>query len=198
MSERHVDTENERSIRTLTDQLIGAGIDISLWGAGGAKTVAHLHQEIEEGESQMTFSPEGVTRSVRVAWVDVLYLDTQGDIYCLVEDRQEYNDGRTRTRSLSTSLGEKLKPHESAPEGALRAIEEELGIKTVQSLHALGSESTTHTPDSYPGLESQYETHAFAAVIDEASYDPSGYIEIQADKTNYYVWEKIHSSKRDF
>jgi hypothetical protein len=185
--------EQAHTVERLANLLSEGGIDISTWGTGGAKTVAHLYNEICEGESQMTFSPEGITRSVRVAWLDVLYCDEQGDVYLLAEDRQEYKDGRTRVRELDASLGEKMKPGEDPNDAAVRALEEELGIKSYQSLYIIGHKQTTHTPDSYPGLESSYETHSFVATIDSTSYNPEGYIEIQSDKTNYYTWTKIYS-----
>jgi len=187
------DGEQQLAIEKLATLLGESGIDTSTWGTGGAKTVAHLYKEICDGESQMSFGPEGVTRAVRVAWLDVLFFDEQGDVYLLAEDRQEYRDGRVRRRQLSSSLGEKLKPDEDPDEAAVRALSEELGAWSYQSLHAIGYERTTHTPDSYPGLESTYDTYSYVAVLDSASYKPEGYIEVQADKTNYYTWTKIHS-----
>lgn len=185
------------TVEKLANLLKEGGIDTSAWGTGSAKTIAHLLKEVREGESQMTFSPEGITRAVRVAWVDVLYRDEQGDIYLLVEDRQEYNDGRIRRRQLGTSLGEKLKPGEEPGEGAIRALDEELGVHSYQSLHTVGHEHTTHATDSYPGLESSYDTYSFVAILDNTSYTPEGYIETQADKTNYYIWTKIHAPSID-
>jgi hypothetical protein len=176
----------------LQTRLINAGIDIAMWGSGGAKTVSHLLAEIIEGESEVSFDAQGrVERSVRVAWVDVLFFDNQGNALQLVEDRQEYHDGRVRKRQLESSLGEKFKPSETPEEAAMRALSEELGVDSFKSLNAIGHEQTTHTPDSYPGLKSSYDTYSFVAVLDESSYHPEGYIEHQADKTNYYTWAMI-------
>lgn len=182
------------TVEQLASLLTHAGIDISAWGTGSAKTVANLLKEIREGESQVTFEAEnGVRREVRVAWVDVLFLDTDGAIYQLVEDRQEYRDGRKRIRQLPSSLGEKFKAGEDPEAAAVRALHEELGITTLQSLHAIGCEAELFTPDSYPGLATNYETHSFVAVLNAGDFNPTGYIETQADKTNYYVWEVIRS-----
>lgn len=191
--ERINHAEHELTVDKLAELLLDGGIDTSAWGTGSAKTIAHLHEEICEGESQMIFGSEGITRTVRVAWLDVLYCDPQGDICLLVEDRQEYNDGRKRVRDLSTSLGEKMKPDEDPTDAAIRALGEELGIDSCKSLHIVGHKETTHTPDSYPGLESNYDTYDFVAVLDDSSYKSEGYIEVQSDKTNYYLWKKIHS-----
>lgn len=182
------------TVERLADLLVTTGVDISTWGTGGAKTVAQLLKEMREGESQVTFHPEaGVHRAVRIAWVDVLYLDLQGNIFQLVEDRQEYRDGRHRKRQLPSSLGEKFKPGENPDDAAVRALHEELGVSTFKSLHEIGQEQELYVPDSYPGLATNYETYSFVAMLDDASFNPDGYIELQADKTNYYTWEKVRT-----
>jgi hypothetical protein len=182
-------------LQELSLRLAKSGIDIATWGTGGAKTVGHLLKEMQLGESDVTFSPEGnVTRNVRVAWVDVLYFAKNGDVYQLYEDRQEYTDGRVRRRTLSSSLGEKFLPDEDPLQAAERALSEELGITDYVSLHAIGSEKTVHTPDTYPGLETHYDTHSFVAVISESAFNPDGYVEVQSDKSNYYSWEIIRTA----
>lgn len=169
-----------------------ADIDLATWGTGSAKTVDHLLREIDSGESEVTFSPDGTAqRRVRVAWVDVLHFDANGNVYQLYEDRQEYSDGRVRKRELGSSLGEKFLPSEEPLEAAVRALSEELGITDYASLHSIGSKQTTHSPDSYPGLESQYDTHSFVAVIEGDAYNPDGYVEVQTDKSNYYSWRLV-------
>jgi hypothetical protein len=189
--EQHKET---LSVERLAGLLVTAGVDISTWGTGSAKTVAQLLKEMREGESQVTFHPEtGVQRAVRVAWVDVLYLDGHGNIFQLVEDRQEYRDGRLRKRQLPSSLGEKFKLGENPDDAAIRALNEELGVASFKSLHKIGQEQELYTPDSYPGLATNYETYSFVAVLDDPSFDPDGYIEHQTDKINYYTWEKIHA-----
>ena len=185
----------ELTVTKLKALLEWADVDLAAWGSGSAKTVDHLLREIEYGESEVNFSPEGtVTRRVRVAWVDVLHFDANGNVYQLYEDRQEYVDGRIRKRILDSSLGEKFHPSEEPVEAAIRALSEELGITDYVSLHVIGSEQTTHSPDSYPGLESQYDTHSFVAVVDDNTYDPHGYVEEQGDKSNFYKWKLIRSA----
>lgn len=142
----------------------------------------------------MTIGSEGITRAVRIVWLDVLYFDKQGDVYQLIEERQEYRDGRTRVRNLGTSLGEKMKPNEDPDDAAIRALAEELDVQAFTSLHTIGHEQTTHTPDSYPGLKSNYDTYRYVAVLDDEGYNPEGYVEVQPDKTNYYSWMKVHSA----
>ena len=184
--------ERELTVDEVEHILREGGINTANWGTGTAKTTAHLHKEIQEGETILSLTPDGkITRSVRVAWVDVLYFDEQGSIYHLVEDRQEYRDGRMRKRQLDSSLGEKLKRDEDPGTGALRALDEELGIQSFKALHAISCDKTTHIPDSYPGLLTDYDTYTYVAILDESSFKPEGYVEVQADKTNYYTWELI-------
>ena len=166
------------------------------YGQGPAKTVFHLLKEVQEGESSMSFDSKGnLTREVNVLWVDVFCSLSNGDLYRLKEDRQEFKDGRAdnvKRRTLSTSLGEKLKPDEDPSEAVGRAIAEELGIEHgLQEVHYVGTEDTEHTPDTYPGLASFYHNFKYAAVISEEAFNPEGYVEDQPDKTNYYVWELI-------
>lgn len=179
------------SAETLRWHLVRADIPVSEWGQGSAKTLEHLLQEIKNGESQISISPDAtrIKREVSVAWLDVLHLSANGTVLALREARQEYSDGRVRKRSLDWSLGEKMMPNENPATAAARALQEELGVAEPETLHFLGSEKTKHTADSYPGLESHYNMHTFVATLDEAAFNPSGYIERQADKTNYYEWE---------
>ena len=41
---------DETALLELKQQLENAGIDIAEWGTGQAKTLAHLHKEIENGD----------------------------------------------------------------------------------------------------------------------------------------------------
>ena len=176
--------------------LVDAKLPLDTYGEGPAKTVHHLFKEVQEGESMMSVDAKGnVTREVSVLWVDVFCSLSNGDLYRLTEDRQVFKDGRkdnVKRRTLSTSLGEKLKPGEDPAEAVERAIAEELGIEDgLETVHFVGTEDAEHTPDTYPGLKSFYHNFKYAAVISETAFNPEGYIEDQSDKTNYYVWEKI-------
>jgi len=180
-------------------RLIDARLPLLKYGQGPAKTVHHLLKEVQEGESSISFDAKGnLHREVHVLWVDVFCSLSNGDLYRLTEDRQVFKDGRAdnvKRRTLSTSLGEKLKPGEDPEEAVERAIAEELGIENgLQEVHYLETEDTEHTPDTYPGLKSFYHNFKYAAVISESAFNPEGYIEDQPDKTNYYVWEKISQS----
>ena len=177
--------------------LVDAGIPVDLYGIGDAKTVHHLLSEVADGESLMAVDSSGnLHRELSVLWVDVINIRPNGDIYLLKEDRQEFHGRlKPKRRKLQSSIGEKLKPGEDPVTAVKRALEEELGIKQeITSLHHLGDEQKDHTPETYPGLTSSYNFYKYAAVIPDEAFVVQGYIERQVDKTNYYVWELVHSA----
>jgi hypothetical protein len=194
-SRESLESEREQlTLAELENMLTLAGTDLSLWGLGAAKTVAHLHREIAEGESVVQVTDTGaVERSSRVVWVDVFYADQQGNVYHLVEDRQEFSDGRVRRRQLASSLGEKLKLHEDPDEAAMRALSEELGIEASSIVHKLGRKQMIDPSDSYPGLINSSDAYGYAIELADESFRADGYVERQADKTNHYAWELIYS-----
>lgn len=183
----------EVSIEELTTILGAAGVPLELWGQGSAKTIEHLHKEIVEGESEVYRDASGsLRRQVAVTWVDVLYISPSGETFLLKEDRQVFTDGRVRTRTLPGSLMEKRKPGEEAVDAAMRALSEEINIDDPVGLYQIPTETKPSKTDSYPGLNSSYAVTGFVAEIPHGSYKPEGYIEVQPDKTNYYVWEQLH------
>ncbi len=109
------------------------------------------------------------------------------------EDRQEFEDGRIRNRDNifgDTAISEKLKAGESPKQAILRAIrKEELKIDsgfTVSEEPIFSSRETVS--QSFPGLISRRDTYLFDVEIDDTAYNPTGYVEKQPDKTNYWVW----------
>lgn len=178
----------------LLSALVKAGKPVDRYGVDGAKTVGHLLEEVKAGESIISVDASGnMYREVSVAWVHVLCNLANGESYILREDRQEFTNGFIKRRELTSSLGEKLKIGEDPELATVRAIQEELGIdeSKINSVHVLGSHTETWTPDTYPGLESSYVSHEYATVIAEDAFSPGGYKEVQAEKTSYFVWEKV-------
>ena len=181
------------------DELIGiltkANVPLDQYGKGAAKKVDNLHKELTQGESVMRVgSNYELSRDVNLVWVDVICTLSNGDVFILREDRQEFKDGRTRRRSLPSSLGEKMKADEDTSLAAMRALSEEIGVDTVDGLYEIGEESKKFTPDTYPGLESTYKSTSYVALIPEAAYKAEGYVEYQAEKDNFYVWEFLRSA----
>lgn len=179
----------------LLEKLVEGKIPVETYGTGNAKTVNHLLSEVNEGEAIITIDNQGnVYREVNVLWVDVLCELSNGDVYYLREDRQEFKDGRTKRRALEFSIGEKLKPSEEPADAVRRALNEELGLTEFDRLHKVGYDEKTFVPDTFPGIESTYKMHKYVSAIPESGYKPEGYVEYQADKTNFYNWELMHSS----
>jgi hypothetical protein len=179
--------------------LLGAhNIPLEQWGIGKAKTVDHLLQELEEGETRLTVQNGGLVRiSVGVGLNVHVHVD--GVPYRLFEKEQRFSDGRTRTRDLSTSLGEKLKPGEDPERAVYRALREELGIKgdprfLRQFLFGRTLETKERPSDSYPGIRSHYTLHVFEFIMPPQHYRAEGYREVRPDQTTVFVWKESWGS----
>lgn len=181
------------SINILKQQLENYGIDISQWGTGQTKTIEHLLKEIEEGETILVIGKEGkLLRKVIAGGADIYYVDSNKKRYRLKEEKQVFKDGRERQRDyLDQSVSEKMKPSENPKEAMIRGIKEELGIEGEIVLTKTDAEEQILVSPSYPGLQSQYVRHKFEAILNDAQFKPEGYIEEQADKTTYFIWEEI-------
>ncbi len=192
-NDRVVTLPQDTTIDQLLERLVAGNIPVGDYGTGNAKTVLHLLSEISEGEATLTIdNGNNVFREVNVLWSDVLCEHSDGTVYLLKEDRQEFKDGRVKRRNLESSIGEKLKPSESPEEAVGRALQEELGISDATGIYRIGYDERTFIPDTFPGIESTYKMHKYVTVIPESEFQPQGYIEYQADKTNYYVWTQLH------
>ncbi|MDO8495093.1 MAG: hypothetical protein Q7S32_01010 [bacterium] len=176
--------------RGLIDYLRNFNISVETWGQGSAKTVGHLLKEIEQGEMALVPLGKELVRQVEIASVDVYFQDGN-DRYRLVEDRQEFKDGRVRRRSPRGSLSEKMKSGENSSEVAKRAVVEELGIES--EVQVSEGEIIEELEDSlsYPGLKAQYVLHVFSVELDQDQFSADGYREDQEDKTTYFIWRKI-------
>ncbi len=152
------------------------------WGTGEAKTLEHLLKELEKGECRIN----GVLRETHSVILDV---------YCgkekLHEDRQVFVDGRVRKRILPWgSVGEKLMVGEMPIRGLWRGLWEELKvgydynirIKFVGEMHLLKRSA------SYPGFVTKTLQYRYIVKLPKHLYRPEGYVEVQEDKTTYFVW----------
>lgn len=193
-----IEVARDIGLGQLESLLLDHGIPLELWGKGQAKTVASLKKEIEKAESSMWVDDDGnLHRDVRVLWVDVIHQALDGSVYVLREDRQEFKDGRKRERTLPGSLGEKLELHEDPHDAVARALLEEIGVDEFAAHYVIGEDESIHAPPTYPGLVSKYSTYSHVVTIDQARFNPDGYVEYQDDKTNYYVWDKLTKVKDD-
>jgi len=167
------------------------GVRYHLWGTGESKTLKHLIDELAKGEATLVIVDH------TLIWTSVCssVLLTYGP-FTLVEDRQVFSDGRTRSRPqhFGTSVNEKLKPGEDPYLGAVRALSEELGIELtpLDILTYKGPKEVGPAPSqSYPGLLSRFTRHEYLWEIPHGFYKPEGYVEVQPDKTTYFLWKKL-------
>ena len=183
------------AISSLRAQLEGAGISTSEWGKGEAKTLRHLVQELQEGECSLIADEQGaLTRTVVVGGANVLYTSSEGQLFQLIEEKQVFNDGRERKRDLGSAVSEKMKPGEDPTQAMVRGIREELGISGDISISYEGHSEKTILSPSYPGLLSRYLNHKFTVTLQDSQFNPHGYVEVQSDKSTYFVWKEVPTS----
>lgn len=172
----------------LVSILTRAGVDVTAWGVGRAKTVGHLLAELRDADCELIADEEGLVRRVRNVWVDV-FATVAHRRYHLIEQRQDFVDGRSRERDLPASLGEKCKIGEDPLNAARRGVTEELGIVTDFELRDGEKRENPSGETSYPGLRTRYETHWYDADLDSRAFNADGYVERQEDKVTSFVWE---------
>ncbi len=187
-----IKTEKVR-MKELGDLLSLNSIDLNKWGKGEAKTLKHLFNEIESGESFLEKNKDGkLIRKVVSVAADIFYFDEENDkILKLVEEKQVFSDGRVRKRDFMTSVSEKMHPCEAAVYAIERCIEEELKVGVILDKKFKGIFTNIIFSSSYPGLQSRYTNHIFEVVFNFVQFRREGYIEIQPDKKTYFVWKEI-------
>ena len=181
---------------TVEDLLRRHNVPIHSWGIGDAKTLAQLIKEINGGDSRLVVDDEGIVRMLQTITIDISSTAPSGVTYRLVEDRQEFDDGRVRTRRgrMRGSIGEKMKSTDEHPiDAARRGLREELGITEEIPLKYLEMIDEDRESRSYPGLRSRYELHLFSGIIPSHLFIPEGYTEKNDDlsMTTFFVWEKV-------
>lgn len=135
------------------------GVDLSVWGQGGHKSVEHLWEEIARGETQIQEKPP-------LRLVDVVQVVVRRGKQALVETEQELAGGGRRQRNRPPS--EKMQPGESYLESALRCLREELDVERadVTLLHDTYRREQREGPSpSYPGLRTRYTFHQVEADV---------------------------------
>jgi hypothetical protein len=167
-------------------------IPVDQWGTGNAKTVKHLYNEILEKESIIEEEGGYLVRYIEFVGGRIYHTDDENQRWVLKEDRQEFKDGRTRRRNMPSSVSEKMKFGEDPTLSAVRGIEEELGIKINESqLIKRRDLNYDGGSTSYPGLKTRYKGHQYTCHLEKEQFDPRGYIEVQEDKSTFFLWQKI-------
>jgi hypothetical protein len=169
-----------------TEKLAHA-LPINDYGKGKAKSFQQLLDEIKNGETEIVWMDNQPIRLLRIVFLKVSY---QGKF--LVEDRQEFPDGRVRYRGIE-GISEKLFPQEEPDKAVYRALQEELGfqLEELQDLPIkfLGQELSKKESPSYPGLESHYDIFKYEIYLSDNHYKPE-YIELFQDgQKTYFSWK---------
>lgn len=174
----------------LKDLLLENKIPLEQWGVGEAKTLNDLYSEIRHGESMLEINrSDKLVRNVGIVKIDVFYKDETGT-YKLVEDYQEFYDGRRRTLQHECPVGEKIKPHETPIQAFERALREELAIMHPIPGRATRARIITKVSKSYPGLISCYREHRFTVTIPKKYYNIEGYVETDGTRKTYFSWKR--------
>lgn len=138
------------SVESLHQWLLTLFLDLDNWNRGQAKSVGHLFDEINNGESSIQLKPP-----LRV--VNVVQVLVSHDGKYLLELEQELDDKRTRKRNIPPS--EKMKPGENCLDAARRCLLEELQIAD-KDIEMLSDECKAiyryRNSRSYPGLRTKY------------------------------------------
>lgn len=179
------------SVDDLISMLRKFSIPIDSWGTGSAKNVENLFDEIQNDECVIVDRGGYLVRHIEFVGVRILFKDKDGQTWVLTEDRQEFKDGRVRRRNMPSSVSEKMKFGEDPMLSAVRGIREELGVEISQD------QLRKHRPiyydggsQSYPGLKAKYKGHQFTCYFDETQFKKGGYVEIQKDKSTFFIWVK--------
>lgn len=156
-----------------------------------AKTIADLLHEVELGESMMVVEMGRLVRILYGIGPNIYYICPDGKRLRLVEARRVYANGHVETRSMSTSLGEKMPLGETAEQALVRALKEELGMNvTLTDLvyTQLGTVTSECQPASYPWLTTRYHIVRVDVTLNNAQYRPNGYTEVKGGRTTYFEW----------
>jgi hypothetical protein len=187
-----LEQEKSMDIEDLKERLIFAGINISLWGKGEAKTVKDLYREIKNGETELVKDKElGLIRRVSICGADIFYSSPLGKEFHLVEEKQVFSDGRVRVRDWGHAVSEKIKTGETPKEGVLRGIQEEIGVSGDFEIEELEKDSIQRESLSYPGLISQYDRFHYKVNLNKNQFNPEGYIEKNGSITTFFKWEEM-------
>lgn len=163
------------------------GIDTETWGTNATKPVRSLLIEILRNEASLQREGNELVRVIQVAAINVFRPDGKR----LVETLQVFKDGATRSRSGDGrySLSEKMAIGADPSDEALRALEEELGIRGNLRLRNEGTIMQEKESESYPGLHMRILIHSFSVTL-PPEHVRETYVEKQADKETHFEWEK--------
>jgi hypothetical protein len=185
--------EFNENISELINILKKYNVPVDLWGMGKSKTIQHLQDELIEKECSLVEKENQLIRYIEFVGIKIYFRDQNNNLWALKEDRQEFKDGRVRRRNMPNSVSEKMKFGEDPAISAIRGIKEELGID-VEKDQLIKRRDLDYNGGSlsYPGLITKYKGHKFTCYLNINQFDINGYIEVQRDKSTFFVWKKIN------
>jgi len=171
--------------------LLERAIPLQQWGRGEAKSLDHLVAELARGEAALSCENGEVYLQGRVVILNITWRAEDGGVFQLVEDRQEFHDGRIRRRTTLGSLpGEKLHEFESPEMAARRALREELVFPDSFLLERGESVRCLTSSQNYPGVIQRNNFIEFQGELPDRLMRPC-YVEHGADKRVYFSWREL-------
>lgn len=151
---------NEESLRR---RLVEGGIDVSVFGAPGTRTLKEFSAELIKGESTLTQDASGAL--MRVVDVVVLVITRNGGNDLLVQTEHIYPDGSKAT--LNRLPGAKRRPDENQFLSARRIIRRQLEVdenKAIIDTKVKNIEEEKPSP-AYPGIKTVYRKRIISASL---------------------------------
>lgn len=185
-------TDEINNLNDLVAKLNGYNIPLEKWGKDKSKTTKHLLNEIT-GKECIIIDEDGTPmRYIEFVGIKIYYNDEEGNNWYLNESEQIFKDGRSRKRTMQSSVSEKMIAGEDPLVGAVRGTMEELGVKIEASkLTGRRDISFADSSQSYPGLQTKYKGYQYTIIFNKEQYNPDGYVEEQEDKSTYFRWVKL-------
>ncbi len=178
-------------LNTLRQKLETAGVDLTKWGKGQAKTLSHLQKELENQEAFVVNDEAGnILKKIKVSGAHVYHISSNKKYY-LKESKQIFIGGRERVRKLEQAVAEKIRPNETPQDAMVRGLREELGLMGEIVIKEKGIKKKIRPSISYPGLKSHVTCYIFEVTLSEHQFRPEGYTEKQDDKITYFSWEEL-------
>lgn len=188
---------NETLVQTTEEQLkeflTRNGVNYSSWGRWGSRSLSSLVEEINEGESRLISTNNGVVRDVQSALIDLYFQNGEKRFWLESETHRE------KIRSNEHTISGKIQVRfgESPEEGAYRELKEELGFTGIVLLKAEAQEVTPRVKPShiYPGLQSVIQGFLFTGDLTHELYVPHGYVNKEIKDgvtvTTYFKWKEV-------
>lgn len=142
----------ERAVGELRTWLKFRGVKVGAIDSNPGKKLPDLANEIRRGETELSVEGGAVLLSSTVVLMEVVHRDSRGVLQRVVETVQRFDNGFEQARRTFAGVpGEKQLRGESAEDTVMRGLQEELGIRRVNSV-TIGSPSQYLEESSYPGL----------------------------------------------